>query len=444
MRQGLQWYGQTQREQRVRLHRPLQALAQQVSSFSRRRGGSASMSAWPHLLDTALWTDQCRHDMLVRCATIHAESQGHPEMQYQAALVYDQLLMLRASLPGHAGDGMPLAEDLLPELHQEVLNAAWWLSMRLTASEASLLISKALPQRCQKRNFSKRVAQFLEAKNIAIQALFAPLIAASLLGTYRHVAAAARPAIHASDATKQALRTRILALARPPPGLTEEIRALLTRHPLLLTFVAREYLVYALRDDPVLRRNCALMFDVGAFSQLTVQCMDRVRALVARPDPWRALLEGVGDIIKQAHKSFLGVCYQRQRPPFIMEIQSPKLTAFSLPKVGTEASQALTQLVARIPFSTPDTVATKLIIESLVSLGGCPEAQEALRKLHAEFDLSRKGKRQFRSEVENMARTSPLTLSLFRLGARLWELHAYTQVAASLSFSSSLVVSSHV
>lgn len=464
VRKGMRWRSETREALRLNAHLPAQALARLDPSLVQR---------CPHLLsEPRLWQSHAAEALeAFALQELCIQRKTDVEAAYLGRLLADWAAL--------GGREPPLGEDLLPELHSDVMNSSLWQSLRQTSSLASQLVSKALPQRCQRRQYAELVHSVLRSASAEPRQSFLELAACSLLGNYRHATTRVR------DRT---LRLQIYACVGRGPlarnaGASEWLRKLLDEVPSLLAFATREYLVYVLKDNPVLRRHCNIMFDVTQFEHVVVGCMEQVRALVARhlaahpqaaptvaqtaartvptaaprapPQPRRQrtaagpshstplaprataaagsltpfaeLVQALAEPLAQAHTQHLEVCYPRQRPPFICEVRSARVDV-TLPEVSDEVSAALGDLVARIDPLTSDADAAQLLIEALVALGGAPAAQTRLRALRLRYDVHRVGKRFFRSEVNAVAQQFPLTLAVLRLGARLWRLQADTQL----------------
>lgn len=375
--------------QRQRAHMPLQALAHRFPDFYQR----CPAAGIPH----ALWNE---HDCTVLL-------QYHSGDAYLDRLLHD-FVRLRGERP-------PVAEDLLTDLRTDVLQAPLWASPRQSSSLAAQMLGKALPQRCQRRQYPELVAETL--KDPEARRIFMEMVVCSLLGNYRHIT---RPL---EDVER---RRRLYAWLRE--DMQHILEAILLRHPRLVAFATREYLVYALRDIPALRRHCGALFDVDKFDRVVVNCMDTVRNVVATHtlSEWDGLFTA---LFVAEHERFLTTCYHRQRPPFVHEIQSARVDPNTkLPEVSETISRAIGTIVQRLPVTTSDLDASDLLVEALPLLGGSEAARLHFRALRHSYDVMRAGKRQFRQAIANAARTYPFSMAVLRLASKFWRLHSGTQL----------------
>lgn len=339
-----------------------------------------------------------------------------PEAAYLLRLVHDQTHLPTPPLVPVPED-LALDEAALPDLHAQWLRTALWAPMRAGEGLLVQLLSKGLPQRCQRRELGHLVRRVLAQP--ATRAVALRLVACSLLGNYRHCRV--RP-------TAWAWRQRWYASAGQH-GLEPDDRlaAWLVEQPDLMHFAVREALVHQWRDDPVLRRHCAALCDVDALSALVTHALDGVRALCTGDTvDWDRFQAEAPARLQAAHEPYLRHCFQRERLSFLHEVLSTRLGAETAP--GPAVCTALGDLVSRLPPLDRDQHTVTWLLRALVPLGGAREGARQLARLQHQFDHQRDGKRHFREALGRVAAAFPYTLGLLRHGARLWRIQQGVQL----------------
>ena len=169
----------------------------------------------------------------------------------------------------HAEDALHMGSaavhvGMLPDLIGEVGNLNWFQSAPRRGPVLQRLLSKALPQRCQFRNFKDACARACrECPNVA-NALRAMVFCT--LGGYYCCASALAP-----------VRARI-SLYREWLHAPIDVAGWCERHPLLAFYALKEYLVYAIQFDPALLAVVGPRYRWHAYASTVICAMNGVRS----------------------------------------------------------------------------------------------------------------------------------------------------------------------
>ena len=154
----------------------------------------------------------------------------------------------------------PLHVGQLPDCISLLSKLNWFVNMRHKHHPLVHLFSKALPQRCQFRNFREICAQYCVQR--PIRTTIRALVMASLAGWYPHC-----------DPVPPSASSEMTAWFRSPT----DSPAWCADNGLLVFYVLKEYLIYAVHFDPALHQVVCDYYEWSAFAADTVATMNEVR-----------------------------------------------------------------------------------------------------------------------------------------------------------------------
>jgi hypothetical protein len=214
-------------------------------------------------------------------------------------------------------------------LHRRMLQVATCDQISTVKSKIAYVLSKLIPQRCMTRKFGAVcLARFRKSPSLGIKVQH--LVLCSLLGNYLHCDAASRPRFE----TRRALM-QLLALDAST-SMAPWFVTILLKASHLVEFALRDYLVFAIEDNPSLLEHVKLLFQWDAFREIVVDTMNRIRSYFVQsgnlahdpfrdsihPDCMHAFIDDINYIATPAHDQLLAVCYKRMNGAVVSTLGS--------------------------------------------------------------------------------------------------------------------------
>jgi hypothetical protein len=215
----------------------------------------------------------------------------------------------------------------------------------------AFIMSKTLPQKCMMRKFSIVCMKKLE-KDAHLEEKIRQLLLCSLLGNYLHCTPSSRPCAAARRVLIEALHYK----RKTTPKMVW-FRSLFRQCGHLIGFALRDYLIYAVEDNPSLHDHMKQLFDWDQFRSSVIHTMDRVRSYFdfsvrvnrspfaeslenTSPASQKALHADLRTIVEPAHDRLLAVCYKRYNHSVISALSSlrKKIPLFPLSSSSSSSS----------------------------------------------------------------------------------------------------------
>lgn len=234
-----------------------------------------------------VWTDAPHRPEIdgtvdpLACEVIMRDDARCREETYQAALLCDALRFAdKTSSPFliYYQEGLGrrvICPRTIPPLQSRIIDLVFLQAINTVKDPVTKLLNKAVNQRCMIRKFGKVSLDVFKTSDEAMVTLRL-LLLTSLLGNYAHARPSSRP-----DSAVRAWLYKTFEGFYADEWKTSFHLRLYTIAPHLMLFVLREYLVYALDDDPALQAHYNTFADFAKFKSVVVQCMDEVRAWFA-------------------------------------------------------------------------------------------------------------------------------------------------------------------
>jgi hypothetical protein len=269
------------------------------------------------------------------CEVLMMDSSQPAEVSWAAAQVSDSLR--HVSREGIAARWCASSECkmesvmnhlTLPALHAEVQGMCFFTELASLKDAIQYLLSKTLNERCQSRRFSVVALRCFEAdQGVALQ--LKKLVLCSLLGNYTTSAAATRPRAECRARLYEILLDQHSSYDGWFSALLSEERGLLVQYCL------REFLVFAIRDNPGLCDAVSGLMRLDEFAAITAHAMDALRAYIdARLyEPFselsRSIVPGAAVDFKPAfgwHRDIAPVLSRCQKAMLAISYRRPKRT----------------------------------------------------------------------------------------------------------------------
>lgn len=218
------------------------------------------------------------------CEVLMRDDERCREETYQAALLCDAMRFASAPTPStphslYYQNGLGrrvVCPRTIPPLQSRIIDLVFLQAINTVKDPVTKLLNKAVNQRCMIRKFGKVALDVFKTSDEAVVTLRL-LLLTSLLGNYEHARPSSRP-----DPGVRAWLYKTFEGFLPDVWQTSFHLRLYTVAPHLMLFVLREYLVYALDDDPALKAHYNTFANFDRFKTTVVQCMDEVRVWFAR------------------------------------------------------------------------------------------------------------------------------------------------------------------
>lgn len=231
----------------------------------------------------SLYTNEMARTYIRALDEASRSDRSTPEFSYAASVVLDTWLPYWHVHPAAADDFAieplnPICEASLPD-HQAALHDVVWSVNTVIYETWRHLIMKLLPRAGNPRRFINILIDYMATA--ATRRDVVEIIACGLLGNYRHCPARAR----ASLATRLCVYSVCMpvSMMKPiGPNMTRHFEAILGENAidLLSLFALREYLVFLIDDDPVLRSHVSDLFNYDQFRTVVIDAMNDVRVYI--------------------------------------------------------------------------------------------------------------------------------------------------------------------
>lgn len=210
----------------------------------------------------------------------------------------------------------------LPNLHSDVQGLSYFSELSSLKDTTQYLLSKTLNQRCQSRKIGDVSMRCFDASpEIALQ--LKRIVLCALLGNYETSCASTRP--------RAECRARLYEIMYDRHTQFHGwFKSLLIDGSTIVLYCLREYLVFAIQDNPGMCAHLLELMRLAELGAITAHAMDTIRAYVDRnlfeplsllsqsvregvervPMPWCAQLEGE---LANCQKAVLGISYRRPK-----------------------------------------------------------------------------------------------------------------------------------
>jgi hypothetical protein len=285
------------------------------------------------------------------CMTVARDASVSSTTSYTAAVQADRLLL---TVPAGEPD-VVVCEQTLRCYHRRMILLATCEQIASVKSRIAYIMSKTIPQKCMTRKFGA-VCMNLFAQSRDTERKVKQLLLCSLLGNYRHCSPDSRPIADA--------RLRLYYLLDIHAEESAWFRSLFQQCGHVVAFAIRDYLVYAIEDNPSFVQHMNQMFDWQEFRTIVTNTMDRVRRYIsfsvrisqtgARPAPFtesssgavsHVLCSDLHSIVNPAHDRLLTICYKRWNSNIASALTSAAKLLPLIPIAGPAASVAATAAV---------------------------------------------------------------------------------------------------
>lgn len=157
----------------------------------------------------------------------------------------------------------------LPNLHSDVQGLSYFSELSSLKDTMQYLLSKTLNQRCQSRKIGEVSLRCFES-SIAISLQLKKIVLCSLLGNYETTKASTRP--------RPEVRTMLYDIMLDRHTLFNGwFKHLLIDGSIIVLYCLREYLLFAIRDNPGLCDSLVELMQLSKFASITESAMSIIR-----------------------------------------------------------------------------------------------------------------------------------------------------------------------
>jgi hypothetical protein len=265
----------------------------------------------------------------LRCEALMRDAAVDPYLSWACAQASDALrAQSRSGLEGRYC-GVPDAQFktvvnfvTLPNLHSDVQGLSYFSELSSLKDTTQYLLSKTLNQRCQSRKIGDVSMRCFDASpEIALQ--LKRIVLCALLGNYETSCATTRP--------RAECRARLYEIMYDRHAHFHGwFKSLLIDGSTIVLYCLREYLIFAIQDNPGMCAHLQELMRLAEFSAITAHAMNTIRAYVDRnlfeplsllsqsvcegaervALPWCAGLEAE---LANCQKAVLGISYRRPK-----------------------------------------------------------------------------------------------------------------------------------
>lgn len=248
----------------------------------RKRGDkkSSSSSSNPNLLSLRnsgkLYTNGNLTRVVAYLNTVMEDPEVTSETYHRASIVLDTCLPRAENMEPLE----PIHQDALVD-YQSIVHAVMFRTDTFTSNARYHVVCKLFPRAGMPRRFAPILCDYMNA-DPGMKREITEIILCSLLGNYTHCTKDSR----ADAPMRQTLYGIFMPLtfyhAAVGMNLTDHIVKLVHGGvaPLLSLFAMREYLVFLIDDDPVLRSHAVVLFEYEAFRVIVLKAMADVRVYI--------------------------------------------------------------------------------------------------------------------------------------------------------------------